>query len=304
MTVSFRLAPHSFLRSTYLNDFVKLSIVTPTLNGIHTIRETLESVARQQHPDVEHIVMDGGSTDGTLDVVRQFPHVRLISEKDEGHYHAMNKGIEMATGDAIAILNADDCYCDGVLPKVAAALEAQPQWDAVFGDIIFVDAKNKEIFRREEACWDSQIIRFGFGIANHQALFVRKRTYNRLGGLRYKDFKNCCDFEFMVRMAKNQCRVGHIREYIVRYRYHEFGQSADRRITSNMQREVLAICKEYGRPGGLLGWLLLRYARIKRQVEKLVVLGKCDLVPGRWYLRRHMRSRTQFSSNLGLDKLQ
>src|SRR5215472_6659795 len=171
---------------------MKLSIVTPTLNGIHTIRETLESVARQDYPDVEHIVMDGGSKDGTLEVVCQFPNVRLVSEKDEGHYHAMNKGIEMATGEAVAILNADDCYCEGILAKVAAALEARPEWDAVFGDIIFVDGKGNEIFRREEACWDPQIIRFGFGVANHQALFIRKRTYERLGGLRYKDFKNCC----------------------------------------------------------------------------------------------------------------
>ncbi len=282
---------------------MKLSIVTPTLNGIRTLRETLESVARQNHPDVEHIVMDGGSTDGTQGIVRQFPRVRLISEKDEGHYHAMNKGIEMATGEAVAILNADDCYCDGILTKVAAALETHPQWDAVFGDIIFVDGEDNEIFRREEACWDPQIIRFGFGVANHQALFVRKRTYERLGGLRYKDFKNCCDFEFMMRMATKHCHVGHIREYIVRYRYHQFGQSADSRIVANMKREVSAICKEYGTPRGFAGRLLHYYARVKRQVQKIVLLGKCDLVPGHWYLRRHMRSHTQFSSNLGLDKL-
>jgi glycosyltransferase involved in cell wall biosynthesis len=283
---------------------MKLSIVTPSLNSIHTIRETLESVARQDYSDVEHIVMDGGSTDGTLDVVRQFPHVHLVSEKDEGHYHAMNKGIQMATGEAIAILNADDCYCDGILAKVAAALTAHPEWDALFGNIIFVDGENCEIFRREEACWDAQIVRLGFfGVANHQALFIRKRTYERLGGLRYTDFKNCCDVEYMMRMAKNHCRVGHIREFVVRYRYHQFGQSADSRIVANMKREVSAICKEYGTPRGVLGKLLQYYARFKRQVEKLLLLGKCDLVPGRWYLRRHMRSRTEFTSNIGLDKL-
>ena len=282
---------------------LKISVVTPTLNGIHTIRETLESVARQDYPDVEHIVMDGGSTDGTQDIVRQFPHAQLVSKKDEGHYHAMNMGIEMATGEAIAILNADDCYCDGILTKVAAALKAHPEWDAVFGDIIFVDGENREIFRREEACWDPQIVRFGFGMANHQALFVRKRTYTRIGGLRYKDFKNCCDYEFMMRMAKNNCQVGHIREYVVRYRYHQFGQSADSRVTANMKREVSAICAEYGTPRGALGWLLLKYARVKRQWQKLVMLGKCDIVPGRWILRKHMKARTEFSSNIGLDKL-
>lgn len=282
---------------------IKLSIVTPAFNAIHTIRETLESVAGQNYPHVEHIVMDGGSTDGTLDVIRQFPRIHWISENDEGHYHAMNKGINLATGDAVAILNADDCYCDGILAKVAAAFEAHPEWDALFGDIIYVDGKGDEIFRREEACWDPQIIRFGCSMAQHQALFVRKQIYDRLGGFRYKDFKNCCDGEFLLRLVKNNCRVGHIREYIVRYRFHDYGQSADERISANIHREWISICREYGAPGGALGRLLNYYARVKRQVEKLVLLGKCDLVPGQWYLRRHMRSRTQFSSNIGLDKM-
>lgn len=282
---------------------VKLTIVTPCFNSEHTIRETLESVARQKHPAIEHIVMDGGSTDGTIAILKQFPHVKWFSEKDEGHYHAMNKGIAMATGEAIAILNADDCYCDGILEKAAAAFAAHPEWDALFGDIIYVDGEGKEIFRREEACWDPQIVRFWFAVANHQAVFVRKRTYDRLGLLRHKDFKNCCDYEFFMRMAVNKCRVGHIREYVVRYRYHAFGQSADERIVANMQRECAAIRKEYGVPGGLVGWLLIHYARLKRQVEKLLILGKCDLLPGRLLLDRHMREKTEFSSNIGLDKL-
>ena len=98
---------------------VKISVVTPSFNSVHTIRETLESVARQDYPHVEHLVIDGGSTDGTLEIVKEFPNIRWVSEKDEGHYHAMNKGIEMTTGEAVAILNADDCYTEGTLRKVA-----------------------------------------------------------------------------------------------------------------------------------------------------------------------------------------
>lgn len=129
---------------------VKITVVTPCFNSERTIRETLESVARQDHPQVEHIVMDGGSTDGTIAIPKEFPHLKWFSEKDEGHYHAMNKGIAMATGEAVAILNADDCYCDGILTKVAQALTVHPDWDALFGDIIFVDGNGVEIFRREE----------------------------------------------------------------------------------------------------------------------------------------------------------
>jgi len=282
---------------------VTLSIVTPSLNSAHTIRETLESVARQDYPHVEHIVRDGGSTDGTIEILKEFPRLHWVSEKDEGHYHAMNKGIQMATGEVVAILNADDCYCPDILSKVAAAFEAHPEWDALFGDFIFVDKAGREILRREEACWDPQIVRFGFGMALHQALFVRKATYDRLGLLRHKDFKNACDMEFLMRMVRAKCRVGHIREYVVFYRYHQFGQSADKRIVANMARETACIRREYGVPGGLPGRLLGYYARVKRQVQKLVLLGKCDLIPGRWVLRKHMRAKTEFSSNIQLDKL-
>ncbi len=282
---------------------LKLSIVTPTLNSIRTIRETLESVARQDYPHVEHIVVDGGSTDGTLELLKTWPRLRWISEKDEGHYHAMNKGIALAQGDAVGILNADDCYCDGVLAKVAAAWQAHPEWAALFGDFIFVDGAGREIYRREEACWDPQIVRFGIGMALHQALFVRTATYDRLGLLRHKDFKNACDMEFLMRMARAKCRVGHIPEYVVRYRYHQYGQSADKRIVANMGQETTRIRREYGVPVGWVGWVLRLYARVKRQAEKLVLRGKCDVVPGRWLLRRHMQEQTHFSSNIELDKL-
>ncbi len=281
----------------------KLSIVTPCLNSIHTIRETLESVARQDYPHLEHIVVDGGSTDGTLDVLKACANLRWISENDEGHYHAMNKGIAAATGDVVAILNADDCYCPGILAKVAAAFQAHPDWDALFGGFIFIDDAGREIFRRQEACWDPQIVRFGYALVLHPALFVRKATYDRLGLLRHKDFKNSCDYEFLMRLARAKCRVGCLREYMVRYRYHQHGQSADKRIVANMARESARIQREYGVPGGWRGRLLGFYARAKRQVEKLLFLGTCDLVPGRWRLRKHMRERTQFSSNIGLDKL-
>ena len=282
---------------------VKITVVTPCFNSEHTIRETLESVARQTYPHVEHIVVDGGSKDATLSIVKEFPKIKWVSERDEGHYHAMNKGIAMATGEAIAILNADDCYCDGILGKVADAFAGHPEWDALFGDIIFVDGGGKEIFRREEARWDAQIVRFGYGLANHQALFVRKRTYDQLGLLRHKDFKNCCDYDFLMRLATRKSKVGHIPEYVVRYRYHAFGQSADERIVANMARECDAIRKEYGQHTGWIGRQFFHYARIKRQLQKLFILGKCDLIPGRLLLRRHMQEKTTFSSNIGLDKL-
>jgi len=281
----------------------KISVVTPSFNSIHTIRATLTSVARQDYPLVEHIVVDGGSTDGTLDVLKGAPRLIWLSEKDDGHYHAMDKGTRMASGEVVAILNSDDCYRPGVLSKVAAAFEKHPDWDGLFGDIVYVDGDGREIFRREEALFDRQIIRFGHNVVNHQTLFLKKDVYVRVGGYRYKDFKNCCDYEFVMRLIRAGCRISHIPVYIVDYRYHDHGQSADLRVRANMARESELIRKEYGLPGGLLGKVLREYARLKRQAEKLLIRGKCDLIPGDFLLRKHLRAKTSFSSNVGVDKL-
>lgn len=286
-----------------MSNELKITVVTPSFNSIHTIRATLDSVANQDYTHVEHIVMDGGSTDGTVEVLKEYPRLIWASEKDEGHYHAMDKGTRMATGDVVIILNADDCFRPGVLTEVAAAFEGHPDWDALFGDVVFVDGDGQEIFRREEACFDPQIIRFGLNVVNHQALFIKKAVYLRLGGYRYKEFKNGCDYEYVMRLIHAGCHVGHIPVYIVNYRYHDHGQSADMRVRKNMHHEGAVIRKEYGVPGGLVGKALRLYARVKRQIEKLVLLGKFDVVPGEVRLKKHLRAKTSFSSNIGVDKL-
>lgn len=281
----------------------KLSIVTPSFNSIRTIKETLDSVARQNYPNLEHIIVDGGSTDGTVELLRSYPNLIWISEKDQGHYHAMDKGTRMATGLAVAVLNADDCYRPGVLRSVGEAFAQHPEWDGLFGDMVYVDSGGKEIFRRQEVRFDTQIIRCGHNVANHQTLFIKREVYLRLGGYRYQDYKNCCDYEYVMRLIRAKCQIGHIPVFIVDYRYHDFGQSADMRVRANMAREVERIRAEYGQPGGVAGRLLLHYARLKRQWQKLVHLGKCDLIPGNLLLKKHLRQRTTFSSNVGVDKL-
>src|SRR6266487_5259453 len=139
----------------------RISVVTPTFNSRHTLRETVESVLQQNYPNYEHIVMDGGSTDGTLDILREYPHLNWVSEKDNGHYDAMNRGIRKATGEVVNILNSDDCYRSGALHAVGSAFAANPDWDGLFGDVVYVDGKSKEIFRRQEALWDYDVLRFG-----------------------------------------------------------------------------------------------------------------------------------------------
>ncbi|HKQ37606.1 MAG TPA: glycosyltransferase family 2 protein [Verrucomicrobiae bacterium] len=282
----------------------KISVITPSFNSLRTIRETIESVTAQQYPNLEHIVMDGGSTDGTLDLLKGYPHLAWYSEKDEGHYHAMNKGIQRATGEVVVILNADDCFCAGVLKKVGEAFARHPEWDGLFGDIRYVDGDGKEIYRRQEAKFDYNVLRFsGTCYVIHQTLFVRRKVHDRLGLYRHQEFKNACDYDFILKLGRAGCRIGHVPAYVVNYRYHDFGQSADLRVMANLARERTAILKEHGCPGGLAGKVARVLYRLKRQAQKVLYRGRCDLIPGTWHLRRHYKAKTSFSSNIGLDQL-
>jgi glycosyltransferase involved in cell wall biosynthesis len=284
-------------------DLPKISIVTPCFNSVTTIAATIQSVLSQDYTNWEHIVVDGGSNDGTVAVLERHPRLIWASEKDEGHYHAMNKGIARVTGDVVVILNADDCFRPGALRKVAAAFQKNPEWDALFGDVVFVDGTGREIYRREEAVYDYKVLLYGVDYICHQTLFVRKGVYERLGGYRHKEFLNSADYEFKLRLGRTGCRVGHLPELLVDYRYHAQGQSADLRIIRNMIQEAVVIRREHGNPSGWRGACLRIVFKAKRQLQKLRIRHKCDLIPGNWRLKSHLRDKTQFSSNAGLDKL-
>lgn len=282
----------------------KISVITPSFNSIHTIRDTIESVRAQNYPDVEHIVVDGGSKDGTVELLKEYPHLRWVSEKDEGHYHAMNKGIQMATAEIVNILNADDCFRPGALRAVGDAFAKNPDWDGLFGDIVYVNGEGQEIYRREEAKFDYNVLRFsGVCYVIHQTMFVKKSVHDRLGLYKHKEFLNSCDGDFILRLGKEHCRIGHVPALLVNYRYHQHGQSADLRVTRNMAREWRMIREAHGVRFDWIGRCISAFYRGKRQWQKLTRRGKFDLVPGKWKLRRVMQAQTSFTSNIDMAKL-
>lgn len=285
----------------------KISVITPSFNSIHTIRETIESVRSQGYPNCEHIIIDGGSKDGTVELLKEYPHLIWVSEKDEGHYHAMNKGILRATGEIVNILNADDCFRPGALSAVGEAFQRHPDWDALFGDIQFVNSQGRDIYRRKEAGFDYDVLRYTrMCYVIHPTLFVRKSVHDRIGLYRHKDYLNCCDYEFILRLGQTGCKVGQVPRFLVNYRFHEHGQSADLRVQRNMHREAEIICREHGRPAGALGNLYRTVFRLKRQWQKLIYRGHVDVIPGIWVLRlkKEMKSQTSFTSNIDMEKLE
>jgi glycosyltransferase involved in cell wall biosynthesis len=184
------------------------SIITVCYNSAGTIAHTLDSVAAQSWPDVEHIVIDGGSTDATLQVVADHGRrvARVQSESDRGIYDAMNKGVAHASGDVIAFLNADDVYADAdVLRRVAEAF-GSATLDAVFGDVVFFDASRPEqvVRRFNSGRFTPERLAWGWMPA-HPALFLRREVFAQAGPFNI-DYRIAGDFEFIVRAFRGAPR--------------------------------------------------------------------------------------------------
>lgn len=183
---------------------MKISMITATWNSSATLRDTMESVLSQTYSDIEHIIVDGGSSDNTMEIVRELEpryhgHLRYVSEQDKGIYDAMNKGIAMATGDIIGILNSDDFYTsDSVLSAVASAFE-DDDIDAVYGDIHYVQDDDLQKCTRYYSSkhFHRRWMRLGFMPA-HPSFYCRKEIYEKYGGFNLS-YKIAADFECLLR---------------------------------------------------------------------------------------------------------
>lgn len=180
---------------------MKISVITVCYNSAKTIGHTLRSVREQTHGDIEHIIVDGGSNDNTLEVVKaEGEHVaKLVSERDSGIYDAMNKGIALASGEVIGFINADDFYASpDVLADVATAFERSGA-DCCYGDLCYVSQIDPTRTVRYWCSADSVPGAFEKGwCPPHPTFFVRRAVYQRLGGFDLS-FKIAADFELMAR---------------------------------------------------------------------------------------------------------
>jgi glycosyltransferase involved in cell wall biosynthesis len=197
-----------------------VSIITTTFNSANTIADTMRSVEEQDYPHIEHIVVDGHSQDETLDIVQQYPHrATLISEKDDGIYDAMNKGIRAATGEIVGILNSDDMYTDArVISKVVTTFE-DPSVQACYADLQYVDAMNTSLVTRTWRSGDHDERSFYWGwMPPHPTFFVRKSVYD-LVGLYNTHMQSAADYEMMLRIfVKQNMRVVYIPQFMVKMR--------------------------------------------------------------------------------------
>lgn len=232
---------------------MRITIVTVCFNSANTIEDTICSVANQTHSDIEHIIVDGASTDGTIDVIDRHRNelAKVISERDCGIYDAMNKGLGLATGDVIGFLNADDVYAgSGILDRVSAIME-QEDLDAVFGDAEFVSPArpNRPVRRYRSGSFNPDRIAWGWMPA-HPTLFLRRQVYKRFGLFR-TDYQIAGDFELVARMFHGGTLIyRHLPEVLVRMRTGGVSTGGWRN-TILLNQEVLRACRENGIPTSL-----------------------------------------------------
>jgi hypothetical protein len=232
-----------------------VSVITPTLNQAHFLEATLHSVRAQTYPRIEHIVVDGGSTDGTVDVLRREAELargslQWQSGPDRGMYDAINKGLALATGDVLAFLNSDDVWMPWAVEAVIDALESKPGVDLIFGDGIKVYETNGAQRLRLFPPFDR------ISLANYESLmepavFWRRRLSERIGGFD-TTMRYVADLDYWLRAAASGARISHLSEVIAIERIHDARLSiAQRDAMAAEDQEMRAKhAGERGGPGG------------------------------------------------------
>ena len=199
----------------------KISIITVCFNSSNTIEGTIQSVISQNYTNIEYIIVDGLSTDNTLKIVEKYKNKisKLISEKDNGIYYAINKGIAASTGEIVAILHADDFYAnENVISDVVGAFEKK-NVDAVYGDLQYVDQLDTNKIKRNWISKKYNKSNFLKGwMPPHPSFFVKRECYNKYGVFNTV-LKSAGDYELMLRfLYKNNCSVDYIPQVLVKMR--------------------------------------------------------------------------------------
>jgi glycosyltransferase involved in cell wall biosynthesis len=230
---------------------IKVSLITVTYNAAETLGDTIRSVLNQSHQDIEYILVDGASKDNTVDIIQSFARtddrIKWISEADKGLYDAMNKGIRMATGELVGILNADDFFSSNdVIASVVHAFYGSLEIDAVFGDIEFVATNNlKKVIRKySSSIFRSCLFRWGFMPA-HPTFYCKRELFDKLGYY-HLDFKIAADYELLVRFILiNKIKTKYLKKTFVSMRV---GGKSTQGIMSTIiiNKEIVKACKLNG----------------------------------------------------------
>ena len=200
---------------------MKISIITITYNSASTIEETIKSVLNQTYQNIEYIIVDGGSSDETTQIIKTYQSKinQFISEKDNGLYDALNKGIDLATGDVIGILHSDDFYTNDAVIQNYVTTFKKNNSDAVYSDLFYVDKLNtNKIIRKWKSGKHTPNSFLNGWMPPHPTFFVKKEIYKQLGKFNL-EFKHSADYELMLRFIhKNKIKLNYLDEFTIKMR--------------------------------------------------------------------------------------
>lgn len=200
---------------------LKVSVITVCYNSAETIESTINSVINQNYVNIEYIIVDGKSTDDTLKIVEKHKSKisKLLSEKDDGIYYAINKGIALASGDIIAILHADDFYSDETIISSVVKIFEENKTDTVYGDLQYVDRNDtlKVVRNWKSGAYKQGLFKKGW-MPPHPSFFVRSNCYSKYG-IFNTTLKSAADYEMMLRLLeKYKCSTSYLPKVLVKMR--------------------------------------------------------------------------------------
>jgi glycosyltransferase involved in cell wall biosynthesis len=257
----------------------KISIVTPSYNQGQFLERTILSVLNQNHPNLEYIIIDGGSTDGSVEIIEKYEKYLAcwVSEEDDGQAEAIKKGFRRSTGQVLAWLNSDDIYLPGTLLRVGSVFRENPHADVVYGNKYLVDEKGRIIGERRLTPYIPYISKLGFlygGFGIYQpAAFWTKELYYKVGGID-TGFVHCMDNDLFARFALAGAKFKFIREFLTGFRVHQNSKTSTlRHIARN---EIQTIKGEYCRYKSRL--FALSYLTFIRTVRIMIHIAQGDAV--------------------------
>lgn len=218
-----------FNEKTILNkdpNYTKISIVTPSFNQAQFLERTILSVLNQNYPNLEYIIIDGGSTDGSVNIIKKYERYLAywVSEKDKGQADAIHKGFEKSTGEILAWINSDDTYLPGVFLKIIKKFNKTPEADLVFGNIYIVDENDKRIRDLRFTNFDFFILVYESGNLHQTGTFWTRKIYRRVGGLNCR-YIFCMDYDFFCRVAQKGIFF-FMKDYLTNFRVHKGRKSS------------------------------------------------------------------------------
>jgi len=193
---------------------LRVSIVTISFNQAEFLERAIRSVIEQDYPDVEYIVVDPGSTDGSREIIEKYRSriSKVILEPDTGPANGLNKGFAAATGEIFGYINADDAFLPGAISKGVAALRERPQADVVYGHCYIIDRQGKVVRRSRSVAFNLRGYAYGGVVIMQQSSFFRRRAFESAGGFNEAN-RTCWDAELLMEMALNGCRLELVDDY-------------------------------------------------------------------------------------------